>query len=160
MTQQQFAAAANISIRSVAKYDTGGEPAGKVLVALAELARSNGFDDLVGVFSIALAEELGLQEPGMATFVGTLAKNIRPNNPPTLQERVRIGANLRTIHSIARARKASSKTPKDIEQFAHIEKLADEAHEIFEGMRIDDIPMMPDFPEHLVTSQPKKGSSK
>lgn len=68
VTQQQFATEAGISIRSVAKYDTGGEPSGSALFALAQLARKHKETQLARIFITALLDEIGLKDQGFSNF--------------------------------------------------------------------------------------------
>jgi len=64
MTQQQFANAAGLAIRSIAKYDTGGDPSGRALVSLARLAHERGHGDLAIVLWDAFLRESGLDSQG------------------------------------------------------------------------------------------------
>ncbi|MCU0226915.1 MAG: hypothetical protein MUF01_04695 [Bryobacterales bacterium] len=64
MTQQQFANAAGLAIRSIAKYDTGGDPSGRALVSLARLAHERGHGDLAIILWDAFLRESGLDFQG------------------------------------------------------------------------------------------------
>jgi transcriptional regulator with XRE-family HTH domain len=59
MTQQEFAISLGVAITTVARYETGRSPRGRILSKFAELAAENGRPDLSGIFKRRSVAELG-----------------------------------------------------------------------------------------------------
>jgi len=67
LTQQQLANALGLAVSSVARYESGKRPEGKVLVALYRLAAASGYPELAMTFWNAASEEmapLGIERIG------------------------------------------------------------------------------------------------
>ena len=73
MTQQRFAQEVGISINSIARYETGRTPRGRILITLQDLALRVGRQDLYEQFSSALVLEIGIPVttgiPGIAHMI-------------------------------------------------------------------------------------------
>ena len=60
VSQQEFSNRLGVAVRSVAGYESGANPTGRVLVSLTQLARKHGQHHLANVFWRAFLQDTGL----------------------------------------------------------------------------------------------------
>lgn len=128
LSQQAFANRFGMSLNAIARYEMGRKPAPIVALQMMHTALKEGHSDLAAVFASA-GEGAELR-----AFGDALLGSISRNEPLKLNQRVSIGARLHSIWNYAGKPKPTK------EDLAEIRRLASEAHELLEGMKIEDIP--------------------